>query len=122
MPNSDLPYFRQESSCYAIRRGKEPGGPIKLGYTHQMHTRYKNLQNKIPEMLTFLMVIPGTFRLEKLIHKAFDRIRVSPDCEWFLDPERARQVALDEMFREMHRNDDFCREIMEKIAAGTWSY
>jgi hypothetical protein len=40
----------------------------------------------VPELLKFLFVFPGTFHLEKKLHRAFAAIRVR-NMRWFYDPD-----------------------------------
>ena len=122
MGNAKKPYFRKEASCYAIRRGAQPGGPIKLGFSNQLHHRYKNLQLEFPELLKFLFVFPGTFHLEKKLHRAFASIRVSESCEWFHDPDPVNQEFFDAWCVKMHHDDLYRDGILSRITQENWTW
>lgn len=65
--------------CYAVQQG--PGGPIKIGITHDLKKRHENLQNGSPVRLVVLGTWPGSRSLEKQIHRELKAHRMSG--EWF---------------------------------------
>ena len=66
------------------------GGPIKIGYSAYLDKRLSNLQTGNAEQLKMIAYIPGDIGLEKRLHKKFDKYRIRPDGEWFVDCEDIR--------------------------------
>lgn len=62
------------------------GGPIKLGHTrHDINKRLAALQTANPFLLTARRTIPGSRRLESMLHKHFARDIILG--EWFVATE-----------------------------------
>lgn len=57
------------------------GGPIKIGYTTDVKSRFCALQTSAPTTLVCLRLIEGTIKEEQEIHRKFHRIR--KHGEWF---------------------------------------
>lgn len=115
--NRNKPYFRKEPSCYAMRYGFKKGGPIKIGFSDQVRRRYQNLRG-IRHPLIILMVIPGTFALEKILHRAFEPINIKfgsalgeemdlgeKEKEWFQSEDKEQQKAIEKLIKRIHKYD-----------------
>lgn len=117
--NKDKPYYREEPSIYAI---SWPGtSRIKLGFSDQTTTRFNNIGKKIKAYPIVLMVIPGTFTMEKLLHKTFAPWRMPKGPygkEWFDFEEAAEQAR--SLFRAIHDNDKLI-EAFTKHVGKEWS-
>lgn len=85
--NKDLPrtgvYFIQPSA----------GGLIKIGYTDDIHKRFRQIQYQCPVPLKVLGVIPGDTLLEISFHMDF--IQERHHGEWFLPQGRVKEFLLE---------------------------
>jgi hypothetical protein len=70
----------EDSSYVYVIRG--PDGPVKIGVAKRPITRLKTLQTGNPHRLRLLLVVPGSEKLESLLHHRFAANRVA-DSEWF---------------------------------------
>ncbi len=62
------------------------GGPVKIGSTISMSSRFRNLQNGSPVLLKVLLVVPDDhYKLENALHRRFAKYRLHG--EWFEDNE-----------------------------------
>lgn len=113
------PYFRPPGDVvYAIRRGRDPGGPIKIGYTAKITRRYQELQAVNKQLLKFLAVIPGTMRLEKAFHFAFRKWAISDENEWFIAADHDSQLTFDIWWQRVHRDAEFQADIVARALEG----
>ena len=106
--NAAKPFYRTEPSVYAIHWPDTT--KIKLGFSDQTTTRFLNIGRIIGRHPKVLMVAPGTFKLEKKLHKTFDPWRLPPDDfgkEWF--DFGAKILAVAELFERLHADDRLYR-------------
>ncbi len=64
---------------YFFQRGT--GGPIKIGYTRSVTTRFKQIQQSCPEKLINLGCIDGGINKERELHHLFQDYRING--EWY---------------------------------------
>jgi hypothetical protein len=69
----------KDGLVYAIRHGET--GPVKFGYAKNARKRLALLQTGTPEPLLLLLTVPGSVKLEKMIHRMLWPLRVRG--EWF---------------------------------------
>ena len=103
---------------YVIR--ETGGGPAKIGTGKNPHDRLKQLQLGNHRQLEMLVTVPGTVRLEFLIHRLFADSLIAN--EWF-----QWTPALAELVEELRSIADVCRDLKgfsgDTIAADTvWSF
>lgn len=70
----------------------DPGTPIKIGYTTDVHGRMDSLQTGNPHRLRLLVVLPGSRQLEVAYHRLLSNDRVRG--EWF------QGVVVDEVLED----------------------
>jgi hypothetical protein len=130
--NSRLPYYRTVPSVYGIRYGFRPGGPIKIGFSDQTRRRFQNLRG-VRKPIVFVMVIPGSFALEKLFHAAFAPLNLThesdlgkamglgeKESEWFSWPDRQRQKQLEWLLKRLHQDNQAREWFVQDLGQG-WS-
>jgi hypothetical protein len=71
--NSGVYFVQAGSSC----------GPIKIGFSDDVGKRVAGLQTGNPELLTLLLVVPGTMETESSLHNRFASARIRQSGEWF---------------------------------------
>ena len=59
----------------------ECGGAIKIGYSRDPEKRLRTIQTGYPDTIKILLIIPGTEKTEKILHKQFGKSRLKG--EWF---------------------------------------
>ena len=64
---------------YFIQSGD--GGPIKIGRTANVKSRFKRLQIASPDVLTMLAVLDGHSTMEVALHKRFQDLKIRG--EWY---------------------------------------
>lgn len=57
------------------------GDFIKIGFSRNIEARLIKMITDVPHEISLLHVEPGTFRTEKILHRAFSEFRVRG--EWF---------------------------------------
>jgi hypothetical protein len=77
------PRPRRYSEVYFIQA--KTGGPIKIGYTHNVIARLDGLQVGNPEELRIVATVPGGAKEEAAIHRRLRRYRIRG--EWFRDDD-----------------------------------
>lgn len=113
------------------------GEAVKIGFSHSVMQRLKNLQTNHPRPLELLATVPGPWELERELHQKFAHLRVQgewfrpePDLMSFIHSlKRTRSVShaakestakgikaqLREL-REKHKNDEALRERCRTIS------
>lgn len=108
------------SLVYIVRKGKNPGGPIKIGFTNNMARRYWELQHESEEMLKFLAVIvPGSMALERALHHSFKEWALGH--EWFQAPSSEDQARWEGYWVKAHNDAVFQASLVAKAESGTLS-
>jgi hypothetical protein len=105
--NAQLPFFRTGPTVYFFRQGREPNGPIKIGYTTHVKRRYHEVFSHHRKMLAILATIPGDEAIETKFHLALagyehemdSATRSDGNSEWFIHPK------LEAFARRLHKDD-----------------
>lgn len=97
------PDDEQLGFVYFIQSGQD--GPIKIGFTQNVLSRFRALHTSSPLALRLLGAIPGSRATEKELHRRFSSERIRLNAEWFTpSPELLEMIQTAEMPLEFDQN------------------
>lgn len=88
-------------------------GMIKIGWSLNIHKRLYDMQRNSPLPIEFVGALPGTMRMEKVVHRQFCAHRAHG--EWFREhPEITEYLERQVAAGLMHLPDDFSRAVEQE--------
>lgn len=98
----------QREHVYFIQAGD---GPVKIGYSTDVHSRIMDLQVTCPSELTLHVTMPGGKTLEHIFHTAFADLRVRG--EWYAEDDPNAVLDAARRFRNTYRQRDLPSAVRE---------
>jgi Meiotically up-regulated gene 113 len=83
--------YKHTMAIYAIQCKQL--NAVKIGITTSVYSRLRELQTAVPVKLQLLFTIPGSYMIERSIHRLLDHARL--EGEWFQLSDKAVKEWLD---------------------------